>query len=44
LWLRQIILLAEPDADCDAILLARFVKQRDEAAFTTLACRHGPHT
>jgi RNA polymerase sigma factor (sigma-70 family) len=37
-------LLAQPDKDAssDAALLERFVRQRDEAAFTALLARHGP--
>jgi RNA polymerase sigma factor (sigma-70 family) len=33
---------APPDADSDAVLLDRFVRRRDEAAFAALLARHGP--
>jgi RNA polymerase sigma factor (sigma-70 family) len=40
--LRRLRGLVAPEADSDAALLSRFVRGRDEAAFTALVQRHGP--
>jgi RNA polymerase sigma factor (sigma-70 family) len=42
LLLRQVRGLVSQPADSDAALLARFIAQRDEDAFTALVRRHGP--
>src|SRR5579883_683658 len=40
-YLRRLVGGAAPDC-CDADLLERFATQRDETAFESLLCRHGP--
>ncbi|HEY7157409.1 MAG TPA: sigma-70 family RNA polymerase sigma factor [Gemmataceae bacterium] len=40
-YLRRLVGGAAPDC-CDAELLERFATQRDETAFESLLCRHGP--
>jgi RNA polymerase sigma factor (sigma-70 family) len=40
--LRRLGVPPGPDPTPDALLLDRFIRQRDEAAFTALVARHGP--
>jgi RNA polymerase sigma factor (sigma-70 family) len=40
--IRRLLAPSDKDASSDAALLERYVRQRDEAAFTALLARHGP--